>query len=172
MDDEIAEDNPAVPSAGCGKARTLQDGNQTIASGGMNRTYLLETPDAYDNTYPHRVVFMFHWNYGSIQRSAMRRMYTGGSWMQEAGLATREQEGAEGRRVGVLPGQDRGGFALHFGSGNREIVGVQYEKPIAPGRHPQSAVGPSRQLRIGPRQASVAVEANVGDDGQGIDAVR
>jgi hypothetical protein len=57
---------PAVPSAGCGKARTLQDGTQTIASGGMNRTYLLETPDAYDNTHPHRVVFMFHWNYGSI----------------------------------------------------------------------------------------------------------
>jgi len=57
---------PAVPSAGCGQARTLQDGNQTIASGGMDRTYLLETPDGYDNTYPHRVVFMFHWNYGSI----------------------------------------------------------------------------------------------------------
>ncbi|MEY2932795.1 MAG: hypothetical protein RL033_3544 [Pseudomonadota bacterium] len=57
---------PAVPSLGCGQARTLQDGNQTIASGGMNRTYFLETPDAYDNTSPHRVVFMFHWNYGSI----------------------------------------------------------------------------------------------------------
>jgi hypothetical protein len=57
---------PAVPSAGCGQARTLQDGTQTIASGGINRTYFLETPDAYDNTLPHRVVFMFHWNYGSI----------------------------------------------------------------------------------------------------------
>jgi predicted esterase len=57
---------PAVPSTGCGQARTLQDGTQTIASGGMNRTYFLETPDAYDNTHPHRVVFMFHWNYGSI----------------------------------------------------------------------------------------------------------
>ena len=57
---------PAVPSAGCGRARTLQDGNQTMTSGGMNRTYYLETPDAYDNTHPHRVVFMFHWNYGSI----------------------------------------------------------------------------------------------------------
>jgi poly(3-hydroxybutyrate) depolymerase len=32
----------------------------------MNRTYFLETPDEYDNTHPHRVVFMFHWNYGSI----------------------------------------------------------------------------------------------------------
>lgn len=57
---------PAVPSAGCGKARTLQDGTRTLASGGVDRTFLLETPDAYDNTLPHRVVFMFHWNYGSI----------------------------------------------------------------------------------------------------------
>lgn len=57
---------PAVPSAGCGRVRTLQDGNQTIASGGVNRTYYLETPDTYDNARPHRVVFMFHWNYGSI----------------------------------------------------------------------------------------------------------
>jgi poly(3-hydroxybutyrate) depolymerase len=57
---------PAVPSAGCGQTRTIADGTQTIASGGMNRTYLLETPDDYDNTYPYRVIFMFHWNYGSI----------------------------------------------------------------------------------------------------------
>jgi poly(3-hydroxybutyrate) depolymerase len=57
---------PAVPSAGCSQARTLQDGTQTIVSGGVNRTYYLETPDGYDNTQPHRVVFMFHWNYGSI----------------------------------------------------------------------------------------------------------
>jgi hypothetical protein len=57
---------PAVPSAGCGQARTLQDGNQTISSGGMNRTYFLETPSEYDSTLPHRLVFMFHWNAGSI----------------------------------------------------------------------------------------------------------
>ncbi len=58
---------PAVPSAGCGRARTLQDGLHTIASGGMNRTYFLETPDNYDSTLPHRTIFMFHWNYGSIE---------------------------------------------------------------------------------------------------------
>jgi hypothetical protein len=63
---EPAGPAPAVPSAGCGQTRTLLDGNRTIASGGMNRTYYLETPDQYDNTFPHRVVFMFHWNYGSI----------------------------------------------------------------------------------------------------------
>jgi poly(3-hydroxybutyrate) depolymerase len=57
---------PAVPSAGCGTTRTLQDGNQTIMSGGVSRQYFLETPDDYDSTLPHRVVFMFHWNFGSI----------------------------------------------------------------------------------------------------------
>lgn len=74
--DEGAEQAPASapggspelprPSVGCGKARTLQDGTQTITSGGVERTYFLETPDGYDNTRPHRLVFMFHWNYGSI----------------------------------------------------------------------------------------------------------
>jgi poly(3-hydroxybutyrate) depolymerase len=57
---------PPVPSAGCGRARTLADGSQTITSGGMMRSFFLRTPDAYDATQPHRVVFMFHWNYGSI----------------------------------------------------------------------------------------------------------
>jgi len=56
----------AVPSAGCNKARTLQDGNRTIISSGINRTYNLKTPSSYDNTHPYRVIFMFHWNFGSI----------------------------------------------------------------------------------------------------------
>ena len=57
----------AVPSPGCGRSRSLLDGVQTITSGGINRTYHLETPDDYDSTRPYRVVFMFHWNYGSIE---------------------------------------------------------------------------------------------------------
>jgi hypothetical protein len=56
----------AVPSTGCGKMRTLADGNQTIASGGVNRTYYLQTPRDYDSAVPYRTIFMFHWNYGSI----------------------------------------------------------------------------------------------------------
>lgn len=65
-DDPTSELAPPVPSAGCGQARTLQDGLRTIASSGTNRTYFLETPDAYDSNVPHRLVFMFHWNFGSI----------------------------------------------------------------------------------------------------------
>jgi poly(3-hydroxybutyrate) depolymerase len=56
----------AVHSAGCGKARTLLDGNRTIMSGGISRTYNLKTPSNYDNQHAYRVVFMFHWNFGSI----------------------------------------------------------------------------------------------------------
>jgi hypothetical protein len=67
-DDEETEPEglPAVPSAGCGQARTLQDGNQTITSGGVSRQYFLDTPADYDSNEPHRLVFMFHWNFGSI----------------------------------------------------------------------------------------------------------
>lgn len=56
----------AVPSAGCNQPRALQDGNLTISSGGQNRQYHVKTPDNYDQSHPYRVIFMFHWNYGSI----------------------------------------------------------------------------------------------------------
>jgi len=56
----------AVPSAGCGKTRTLQDGNRTIMSSGINRMYNLKTPTNYDSQHPYRLIFMFHWNFGSI----------------------------------------------------------------------------------------------------------
>lgn len=56
----------AVSSAGCGKTRTLLDGNRTITSSGMSRTYNLKTPANYNNQHPYRLIFMFHWNFGSI----------------------------------------------------------------------------------------------------------
>ena len=55
-----------MPSAGCTKTRTLQDGNRTITSGGMSRMYYLKTPSNYDNEHPYRLIFTFHWFYGSI----------------------------------------------------------------------------------------------------------
>lgn len=56
----------AVSSAGCGKTRTLLDGNRTITSSGISRTYNLKTPANYSNQHPYRLIFMFHWNFGSI----------------------------------------------------------------------------------------------------------
>lgn len=64
-DDSGAAGAP-VPSSGCGKARSLQNGNLTISSGGQNRTYHLKTPANYDQNHPYRLIFMFHWFYGSI----------------------------------------------------------------------------------------------------------
>ncbi len=55
-----------VPSAGCGKTRTLQDGNHMVTSSGQQRQYHLKTPANYDQDTPYRVIFMFHWNFGSI----------------------------------------------------------------------------------------------------------
>jgi poly(3-hydroxybutyrate) depolymerase len=37
-----------------------------INSGGQNRQYYLKTPANYDNETPYRLIFMFHWFYGSI----------------------------------------------------------------------------------------------------------
>jgi poly(3-hydroxybutyrate) depolymerase len=37
-----------------------------IMSGGNNRSYYLQVPSGYDNSQPYRLIFMFHWNYGSI----------------------------------------------------------------------------------------------------------
>ena len=56
----------AVPSPGCGQMRTLGDGNHTMMSGGQNREYHIKAPSDYDNTRPYRLIFMFHWFYGSI----------------------------------------------------------------------------------------------------------
>jgi hypothetical protein len=50
----------SMKSAGCGKARTLQDGNRTLKSGSMDRAYVLRTPTDYDNTRPYRLMLGFH----------------------------------------------------------------------------------------------------------------
>src|SRR5512145_1633868 len=55
-----------TPSAGCGKAPTLKSGQQSIQSGGQNRSFMLRLPETYDNNHPHRLIFAFHWNGGSM----------------------------------------------------------------------------------------------------------
>jgi hypothetical protein len=49
-----------APSAGCGKQRTLQDGNRSVQSGGTQRTYVLRVPTDYDNNHPYRLMLGFH----------------------------------------------------------------------------------------------------------------
>ena len=47
-------------SAGCGKMRTLQDGNHMVQSGGAQRTYTLRAPTSYYNNHPYRLILGFH----------------------------------------------------------------------------------------------------------------
>lgn len=47
-------------SAGCNKPRTLQDGDQTLQSGGSQRSYVLRVPTDYDSARPYRLMLGFH----------------------------------------------------------------------------------------------------------------
>lgn len=58
--------NP-VPSAGCGKTRTLQNGTINIVSGGVQRSYILEAPANYNSNKPYRLVIGYHWRGGTAQ---------------------------------------------------------------------------------------------------------
>jgi len=60
----------ATASAGCGKAPTLTSGTRTIQSNGKTRSFILKVPDTYDNTYPHRLAFGFHWLGGTAEQVA------------------------------------------------------------------------------------------------------
>ncbi|HYD40642.1 MAG TPA: malectin domain-containing carbohydrate-binding protein [Anaeromyxobacter sp.] len=59
------------PSAGCGTARTLQNGTITL----NGRTYILRVPDNYNNTNPYRLVVAYHWLGGTAQNVAGGNYY-------------------------------------------------------------------------------------------------
>jgi poly(3-hydroxybutyrate) depolymerase len=53
--------NPAVPSAGCGKATTVTSGKKTIKSTNQDRTYIIDIPTNYDMSKPYRLFYTSHW---------------------------------------------------------------------------------------------------------------
>jgi len=53
--------NPAVPSAGCGKATTVTTGKKSITSGGQQRDYIIDIPTGYDSNKPYRLFYTSHW---------------------------------------------------------------------------------------------------------------
>ena len=59
------------PSAGCGTARTLQNGTITL----NGRTYILRVPDSYNNTNPYRLIVAYHWLGGTAQNVAGGNYY-------------------------------------------------------------------------------------------------
>ena len=66
----------AVPSAGCGKTRTLQNGTISITFSGASRKYILKVPDGYDNNHPYRLVMAFAESGSSAQSVADRNYFS------------------------------------------------------------------------------------------------
>jgi len=66
----------AIKSAGCAKAKTLQNGNHDITFGGASRKYILRVPDAYDSNHPYRLVFAFAESGSSAMSVASRNYFT------------------------------------------------------------------------------------------------
>jgi poly(3-hydroxybutyrate) depolymerase len=71
--------NPAVPSAGCGKAlSTFKSGANTtykMASASLNREYIVYIPSNYDASKPYRLVFSMHCMGSSATNSANNEQY-------------------------------------------------------------------------------------------------
>ncbi len=68
--------NEPVPSAGCGKTRTLQNGTINITYGNAARKYILRVPDSYDNSHPYRLVLAYAWSGGSAQQVVSTNYFT------------------------------------------------------------------------------------------------
>jgi poly(3-hydroxybutyrate) depolymerase len=63
-------------SAGCGKARTLQNGTINIMFNNASRNYILRVPDNYDNTHPYRLVLAYAESGASAMSVATRNYFT------------------------------------------------------------------------------------------------
>ncbi|WP_437336398.1 alpha/beta hydrolase family esterase [Sorangium sp. So ce394] len=71
-----ATETDAVKSAGCGKAKTLQNGTIDISFGGASRKYILRVPSDYDKDKPYRLVFAFAESGSSAMSVANRNYFT------------------------------------------------------------------------------------------------
>jgi poly(3-hydroxybutyrate) depolymerase len=67
--------NPPRKSSGCGKPAGITNGMKTIMSAGKSRDYSIDVPADYDQTVPHRVVFIYHWSGGSAASMKNNRYY-------------------------------------------------------------------------------------------------
>jgi len=60
----------AVPSDGCSKARSIQNGRINLNVNGLNRSYILRVPDNYNNQNPYRLIVGYHWLNGDAAQVA------------------------------------------------------------------------------------------------------
>jgi poly(3-hydroxybutyrate) depolymerase len=66
----------AGQAAGCGQARTLQNGTISIMFNNASRNYILRVPDNYDNSHPYRLVFAYAESGASAMSVATRNYFT------------------------------------------------------------------------------------------------
>ena len=66
----------AMASAGCGKARTLQNGTITISFNNASRKYILRVPASYDDTHPYRLVLAYAWSGASASQVVSANYFT------------------------------------------------------------------------------------------------
>jgi poly(3-hydroxybutyrate) depolymerase len=66
----------SMASAGCDKARTLQNGTLTIMFNNASRKYILKVPDNYDNKHPYRLVVAYAESGSSAMSVAQRNYFT------------------------------------------------------------------------------------------------
>jgi poly(3-hydroxybutyrate) depolymerase len=71
-----SDGNAPVASAGCGKARTLQNQTLSITVDNASRQYILAAPDGYDNNHPYRLVLAYAWSGGSASDVANSHYFT------------------------------------------------------------------------------------------------
>ena len=67
--------NPAVPSAGCGKATTVTSGKKTIMSSGQQRSYIIDIPTNYDMNKPYRFFYTSHWISSTAEAVQQQNFY-------------------------------------------------------------------------------------------------
>ena len=72
IDSPTTPTNPggAIPSEGCGKARSIQNGRINLNVNGLNRSYILRVPDNYNNQNPYRFIVGYHWLNGDASQVA------------------------------------------------------------------------------------------------------
>ncbi|GES64318.1 feruloyl esterase C [Aspergillus terreus] len=58
--------NVAANSAGCGTTPSLSSGVNSLTVNGQNREYIIQTPDNYDSSTPHKLVIGYHWRDGTM----------------------------------------------------------------------------------------------------------
>lgn len=72
IDDPTTPTNPGgvLPSDGCGKARSIQNGRINLNVNGLSRSYILRVPDNYNNQNPYRLIVGYHWLNGDASQVA------------------------------------------------------------------------------------------------------